>query len=193
MNLDLPDRMTVDEFLAWSVTQPKEARRFELLDGAVIMQQSQQWGHAKNKYAVFDALRLAIERAGVPFFAAPEGPTVRIGPRTAFEPDALVAPLPEPDDTALEINNPVNVVEVPSPSPSTALRDATTKLKRYCELASVQHYLILEWEARALTHHRCAWAGVIETRVISDGEITLEPPGLTIAIADVFGAPKSAA
>ena len=191
MNLALPHRMTVDEFLAWSVTQPREAGRFELLDGAVIKQQSQQFGHAKAKQNVYLAMRNAIVRAGLPYFAAPEGPTVRIGPQTAFEPDALVAPLPEPDDTALEINNPVIVVEVLSPS--TARRDATTKLKRYFEIASIQHYLIFDWEDRTVTHHKRARAGVVETRVIADGDITLDPPGLTIAIADVFGAPKPAA
>jgi hypothetical protein len=44
---------------------------------------------------------------GVPFYVMPDGATVRIDERTAYEPDALVAPLPEPDDKALEIPDPV--------------------------------------------------------------------------------------
>jgi Uma2 family endonuclease len=185
MNLVLPHRMTVDEFLAWSVTQPTEAGRFELLDGVVIMQQSQQYGHAKTKQNIYRALERAIERAGLPYYAMGEGPTVRIGPRTAFEPDALVAPLPEPDETALEINNPVIVVEVLSPS--TARRDATVKLKRYFELDCVRHYLILDWEGRLITHHRRVATGKVETEVLDSGVLALDPPGLAINVDDVFG------
>ncbi len=185
MNVILPQRMTVDEFLAWSVTQPKEAGKFELLDGVVIMQQSQQFGHSKTKLNVYLAFRQAIERAAVPFYAMGEGPTVRIGPRTAFEPDALVAPRPEPDDTALEINNPIIVVEVLSPS--TARHDTTVKLKRYFQLASVQHYLVVDWEGRSITHHRRIAKGKLETDVLDGGMLNLDPPGLSIRIDDVFG------
>jgi Uma2 family endonuclease len=185
MNLVLPHRMTVDEFLAWSVTQPKEAGRFELLDGMVIMQQSQQWGHAKTKQNIYRALDRAIERAGLAYFATGEGPTVRIGPRTAFERDALVAPLPEPDDTALEINNPIVVVEVLSPS--TARHDTTVKLKRYFQLKSVQHYLIVDWEGRLITHHRRSAEGKIETEVLDGGVLALDSPGITFNVDDVFG------
>ena len=37
MNIVLPTRMTVDEFLAWSVRQDKG--RYELFGGRVVMQQ----------------------------------------------------------------------------------------------------------------------------------------------------------
>ena len=45
MNIALPTRMTVDEFLAWAVRQEKG--RYELFDGRVVMQQAQTWGHAE--------------------------------------------------------------------------------------------------------------------------------------------------
>ncbi len=151
MNLVLPTRpLTVDEFLEWS--QRQERGKYELLDGAVIMQQSQRWAHSKFKYLIFDRLRAAIEATQLPFYAAPEGPTVRVHQHKAFEPDALVAPLPEPAPDALEIPNPIIVVEVLSPS--TAQIDVTTKLKGYFEVPSVQHYLIVDPDGRTLTHHR---------------------------------------
>ena len=53
-------RMTADEFLAWAEAQPKEAGRFELWDGQVIvkrMQQSEQARHWDAKAAMFIALR----------------------------------------------------------------------------------------------------------------------------------------
>ena len=62
MNVVLPNRLTVDEFLAWSVRQ--ERGKFELFDGVVVMQQSQQWEHAKVKLEIVLVLRDAIKRAG---------------------------------------------------------------------------------------------------------------------------------
>ena len=97
MNVVLPNRLTVDEFLAWAVRQPREAGKFELLNGAVVVQHAQRYGHYKVKVAMHRALEAAIRAAGVPYYATGEGPTVRIDTSTAFEPDALVAPLPEPD------------------------------------------------------------------------------------------------
>jgi Uma2 family endonuclease len=95
MNVVLPTRMTVDEFLAWAVNQDKG--RYELFDGRVVMQQSQTWGHAEIAWRVANLLARGIEQSGVPFYAAPAGMTVRITRDFAFEPDALVAPLPKPE------------------------------------------------------------------------------------------------
>ncbi len=184
MNIAFDKRMTVDEFLPWAEAQPREAGKFELLDGVVIVQQSQQFGHAKLKFRIVMALMEAIKHTGVPYFAAPEGPTVRINARKAFEPDALVAPLPEPALDSLEIPNPIIVVEVLSPS--TARIDATVKLKGYFEVDSVQHYLIVDPEGKAIVHHRRAASGAIETKLVDSGDLTLDPPGLTIAMAELW-------
>ena len=61
------------------------------------MQQSQTWGHAEIAWRVANLLARQIEQSGVPFFTAPMGMTVRISKHVAFEPDALVAPLPKPE------------------------------------------------------------------------------------------------
>jgi hypothetical protein len=45
MNIVLPKRMTVDEFLAWAARQEKG--RYELFKGRVVMQQPQTWRHAE--------------------------------------------------------------------------------------------------------------------------------------------------
>lgn len=118
MNVVLPTRMTVDEFLAWGVCQEKG--RYELFDGRVVRQQPQNWGHAQLSLLMYSRLVAAIERAGVPFYAAPMGMTVRIADGYAFEPDALVAPLPKPRQTDLEIPDPVT-----APVP---LREGTLEL-----------------------------------------------------------------
>lgn len=178
MNVVLPTRLTVDEFLAWSVRQ--ERGKYELFDGAVVMQQSQQWEHAKVKAAVYMALARAIGNRGLAYYAAPDGMTVRITKRTAFEPDALVAPLPEPDRKSLEVPNPTIVVEVLSPS--TARADATTKLRGYFQVASVQHYLILDPDVLTITHHKRGAGDLVETRVLSEGALSLDPPALAIDV-----------
>ncbi len=183
MNLVLPKRMTVDEFLVWAERQPKESGKLELLDGRVIVQQSQRWAHSKIKHQMAVQLQMALERAKLPFFAAPKGPMVRLGPHLAFEPDALVAPLPEPSSESLEISNPILVVEVLSPS--TAQFDATTKLKGYFELPCLQHYLLVDPEGGAITHHKRAQNG-IETRVFDSGTLDIDPPGFSISLDAIF-------
>src|SRR5581483_946531 len=181
MNVALPRSLNVDQFLAWAVQQVEG--KYELIDGVVIMQQSQRWGHSRVKFEVAVALRQALRNAGLPYFVGADGPTVRINEGKAFVPDALVAPLPEPALDSLEIPDPVIVVEVLSPS--TARIDATTKLRGYFEVPSVQHYLILDPEDRTVTHHKRG-ATAIETRVLGEGTLPLDPPGLVINVGDLF-------
>jgi Uma2 family endonuclease len=183
MSIALPTRMTVDEFLAWAVRQEKG--RYELFDGRVVMQQPQNWGHAELCWRIRELLIAAIERAGVPFYAAPMGMTVRITRKFAFEPDALVAPLPEPRRTDLEIPNPVIVVEVLSRS--TARRDRRDKLAGYFKVPSVEHYLLIDPEEREVIWYRRAAAGSLKPPlVLREGTLALEPPGIELQIADIF-------
>ncbi len=187
MNIAFQTRLTVDEFLAWAVRQ-KEGK-YELIDGVVVMQQAQKWSHSKVKLQVAIALRDAVAKANVPYYVASDGPTVRISRHKAFVPDALVAPLPEPVSDSLEINNPTIVVEVLSPS--TARTDFTTKLRGYFKLVSVQHYLIVDPEKRTVTHCRHGRDGTVKRRVISNGVLTLKPPGVTVPVGAMFGAAAS--
>jgi Uma2 family endonuclease len=183
MNVALPRRLTVDQFLAWAVRQPEG--KYELVDGVVIMQQSQKWGHSKVKLEVAMVLREAVRNAGVACYVASDGPTVRISKHKAFVPDALVAPLPEPDWENLEVPDPVIVVEVLSPS--TVRMDETTKLDGYFQVRSVRHYLIVDPDAQIITHHRLGRGGVVRSRVVRKGTLALKPPGIELCLADIFG------
>jgi Uma2 family endonuclease len=111
--------------------------------------------------------------------------TVRMNARTAFEPDALVC-LPPTDLNTMEIPNPVIVVEVLSPS--TAADDHGVKLDGYFSLGSVSQYLILDPDRRVMIRHRCGHAGAIETRVLREGKVILDPPGLEAPVAAFFAA-----
>ena len=186
MNLVLPTKLTVDEFLAWAVRQ-KEGK-YELFDGRVVMQQPQTWGHVELRTRIFNVLATAIEQSGLPFYAAPDGMTVRVSKHVAFEPDALVAPLPKPERSDLEIPNPVLVVEVLSPS--TAKRDLSDKLAGYFQVPSIQHYLVIDPEDREIIWHRRATGGALEPpRTLREGPLQLDPPSIVVAVADVFPPP----
>ena len=97
----LPARLDFDVFLAWTAGQAEG--RFELIDGAVGMQQSQQWSHAKAKAAAYIALSRAVAKARVGCYVGIDGPTVRVGEHRGFAPDVLIAPLPEPAPDSLVI------------------------------------------------------------------------------------------
>jgi Uma2 family endonuclease len=172
--------MDVDAFLLWA-----EGRdgRWELRDGQPVLMSPERAAHALTKYAAQESLKAGIKRAGLPCRMFPDGMTVRITARNAYEPDALVACPPPPLD-AIEIPNPVVVVEVLSPS--TAADDHGVKLDGYFSLPSVEHYLILDADRRVMIHHKRGHAGAIETRVLRDGAVRLDPPGIEAELAAFF-------
>lgn len=175
-------RITVDEYLARAAEQPG---RYELYDGAVHAMSPEGAGHAKAKFAVQSALAAGIRTRRLPCHMMPDGMTVRIDARTAFEPDALVYCGKEVSPSSLEIPNPVIVVEVLSPS--TRRIDTSKKLPGYVRLPSVAHYLIVDLDRRLVLHHARADDDTVLTRIVRDGVIALDPPGLELALADVYG------
>lgn len=174
-------RMTVDEYLTWAADKPG---RYELYRGTVYAMTPERAGHAKVKFATQVELLRAIRAAGVPCHMLPDGMTVRVDADTAHEPDALVYCGPEVAASAVEINNPMIVVEVLSPS--TRHIDAAAKLSGYFQIPSVQHYLIVDPEARPTLHHQRLADGSVLTRIVPSGTIRLEPPGIEVDVARFF-------
>ena len=174
--------MTVDEYLAWA--ENREGRH-ELFNGRVYAMAPERAGHAKVKFAVHRALFDSIRKAGLPCHVLPDGMTVRIDDRTAHEPDALVYCGPEISADAIQVINPVIVVEVLSPS--TRRIDATRKLAGYFSLPSVHHYLIVDPEQLPVIHHQRQADGTILTRLLSEGALRFDPPGFEIAISQLLG------
>ena len=174
--------MTVDEFLAWAETQEG---RYELHGGEVFSMAAERSAHAEMKFAVQVSLQAGIKKARLTCHMLPDGMTVRISNDTAHEPDALVYCGPKLPGAALEVPNPVIVVEVLSPS--TRRIDASKKLPGYFSLPSVHHYLIVDPDGPPLIHHQRQADGTILTRLISDGGLRLDPPGLDMQVAELFG------
>jgi Uma2 family endonuclease len=180
MNVILPSRMTVDEFPRWSMDQQRG--RYELEAGRIIPMQAENAGHTKTKQRVYAALAAAIESAGLPFYAMPDGPTVRISSDRAYEPDALVAPLPEVPDDALEVPDPIAVFEVLPPTPASMRRDLSTKLEGYGHVATIEHYVIVDPVERHVLHYRRKGNMPAPPAEPVEGWLRLDPPGLELPV-----------
>ena len=178
------ERMTVGEFLAWAGQQPE---RWELYDGVPTAMSPERVVHGDTKYRVARSFEGAIATAGVRCRFVLDSAAVRIDARNSYQPDVLVyCGDPVPGD-AVEVPNPVIVVEVLSPgNAATDLRD---KLRGYFRVASVQHYPVVDPDKRLVIHHARGQGDVVNTRIIAEGAIALEPPGLTIGLADLFAPP----
>src|SRR5712692_1318183 len=175
--------MTVDEYLAWA---EEHSGRYELLDGTVFAMPPEGAGHAEKKAAVHAALLAGIRARHLACHPLPDGMTVRIDDTTAYEPDALVYCGPKLAPSALEVPNPLIVVEVLSPS--TRHIDLSAKLADYFRLPSIAHYLIVDPEKPRIVHHARSAGDAILTRIVTAGGITLDPPGITFMMDDVYSA-----
>lgn len=173
--------MNVEAFLAWA-----EGRRgrYELVEGEVFPMSPERVLHAETKLAVHTALAAAIRSSGLPLFVLPDGVTVPIDAATAFEPDALVYRGPRLPGATLKVEHPIIVVEVASPS--TRNYDLGRKLVGYFTLASLDHYIIVDPDRRRLVHHRRGEGEDIITRIVGDGTLRLDPPGLDVEIGSLL-------
>jgi Uma2 family endonuclease len=180
-------RMKFGEFLAWSERQPDD--RYELVVGEIVAMTRDTVRHNRTKFAAARALEDAVRAAGLPCVVLIDGVGVAINDDTLRIPDVLVQCGSEPDPDALIVKSPLIVVEVVSPS--SERDDTEAKLVDYFSVASIRHYLIVFSEKRVAVHHRRNDSGDITTRIAHDGELALNPPGLTVPVIALL-APLSA-
>jgi Uma2 family endonuclease len=142
--------------------------------------------HARIKFAIQTALAQGIRSHCLPCEMLPDGMTVRVNDDTAYEPDALVYCGPKISPSALEVSNPIILVEVLSLS--TRHIDAARKLGDYFQLPSVVHYLIVDPRKPLILHHaRTAGSETVLTHIVTEGTVVLDLPGITLVMADVYG------
>jgi Uma2 family endonuclease len=178
----MPQRLSRSEFHQWTAAQTRG--RFERVNGEVVAMSPERSIHARLKARIWRALDREITGAGLPCEAMPDGMTVEIDQDTDYEPDALVncgPPIPDNDTTA---PNPVVIVEVLSPT--TASVDAGGKLADYFRLPSVRHYLLVRPTRREIIHHRRV-GDRIETLIVRQGFVELDPPGIRLSVDEVYG------
>ena len=113
--------------------------------------------------------------------------TIRIDDATAYEPDAQVYCGRSLKGDALLVPNPVVVAEVLSPS--TRRVDVSVKLAGYFRLTKpYAHYLIIDPTQPSIIHHARADGGDdFDAGFPTEGRITLDPPGLELDIAQIYG------
>lgn len=178
---EMDRRYSREEYRRWCEAQP--TGRYERLDGHIVAMAPERGAHLRIKGAVYRALYRAVASAGVACQAFPDGATVETGD-SDYEPDALVNCGEAMADDAVAAPNPVVVVEVLSPG--TASIDTGGKLADYFRVPSVMHYLIIHPTRRTVTHHRRADVG-INTLVVVNGPIALDPPGIVITMEEIYG------
>ena len=176
----MPQTMSREMFRLWAAEQP---RRYERVDGEPVAMSPERYAHASVKSRIWLAFREAIRAAGLPCVALPDGMTVEIDKDTDYEPDAAVHCGPPIAPDAIAIPNPIVVVEVLSPSTQSV--DSGGKLADYFRLPSVQHYLLVRTRRQEIIHHRRVGER-IETAIVGSGRIVMDPPGITIALADIY-------
>jgi Uma2 family endonuclease len=176
----LPETMTSEEFLLWAEKQPG---RYEFIDGFPLLMQAEQNRHSLVKGRAFRALDNAITLAGVPYQAWPDGVAVRISDSRTREPDAAVTCGVAQNDEALALEGVIIAVEVLSPSNSNT--DKVEKLAEYGSVPGLRHYLIVHPAGRYVIHYRFG-TDATETKIVREGDLVLDPPGLVIPLADLF-------
>jgi Uma2 family endonuclease len=183
MNSLAVKRMSVAEFLVWAQDQHKG--RFELIDGQPVAKPPLRAGHVEAKLNAANALTAAIGRAGIPCKAYVEGLAVVVDGSTSYLPDALVNCGERPATGTMIAPNPVIVVEVLSPS--TRGIDTTVKLAGYFRVASLAHYLIVDLGQRHIVHYQRQADRTVTVTVIAEGDIALDPPGISVAVSSLLG------
>ncbi len=175
-------KMNLAEFLDWA--QHSEGK-YELVRGEVFAMAPGNLHHARAKLATVNALSAAIKRAGKPCEALIDGPGVALGDESCYIPNVSVYCGERAPGTFLLVPDPMIVVEVLSPSSERL--DKAGKLADYFSIPSIAHYLIIDLKRRHVIHHSRGEGGIIPTRIVTEGDIVLDPPGITIAMAGTFG------
>ena len=181
MSAVLNRKMDVDEFLAWAETQEGA---YELEAGEVVAMAPERALHGRTKFEAAKALDRALRDAAIGCTTYVDSLGVWIDPKTAYEPDVLVQCGEQPGDDELEAGRPVIAVEVLSSS--TAYRDLSVKLSGYFTVPSLHHYLIVDADRRLIIHHRRGDDGAILTRLFTEGQLHLNPPGVSVSVLDML-------
>lgn len=169
--------MTAEEFIAWAMQQP-EGTHCEMDDGEVVAMSPERSGRSILKVEVASKLLGDIRAQGLPCDVYCGGMAVKVSAHTVYEPDIVVRCGKQLDGDTVLMLDPMIVLEVLSPS--TRSRDTTIELVNYFSVPSLRHYVVLDAARRTIVHHLRIDTGDILTRIIGDGVLRLDSPGIVI-------------
>jgi Uma2 family endonuclease len=177
-------RMTSDEFLVWTETQPDG--KFELHDGVVVSKGEPLDGAPtamageRRRHSIVKGNAFGLLSAvASPCRAYVDGMAIRVSETQTYLPDVLVDCGDQSDMDGTISDLPMVVLEVLSRS--TAHLDLGRKLEGYFAVLSVHHYLLIDPQDRRVIHHQRD-ADIIATSIQSTGDLDLTPPGLTLSV-----------
>jgi Uma2 family endonuclease len=174
-------RLTREEFHRWAEGQ---TQRYERIAGEPVAMTPEPIQHVRIKSRVWAALDRAVRKAGLDCEALGDGVAIEVDEETDYEPDAVVnwGPRLPPDATAAA--NPVIVEEVLSRSTQSV--DSGEKLADYFRVPSIQHYRVIRSRRQEIIHHWRSGDEII-SRAVNLGAIRLDPPGIVLDLAAVYG------
>lgn len=176
-----PEFDSVEAFDQWAASQDG---RWELHDGLPIAMAPERVDHARIKTRTWQALDRVLRERASHCEAILDGPLVPGPGLRRFQPDVLLTCGDRPNGDDLVVLSPLLIVEVVSPSSEGY--DLGLKLDSYFALPSVQHYLVVFADRRLVVQHsRQAGPGLLTT-LHHDGAIELDPPGISILLADMY-------
>ncbi len=181
-----PTPMTVAQFIAWC--QEHGIKHAELDNGIPVVAQAQTVRHSERKAEIRQILRDAIALAGLPCRPLMEMlvPIDGLQSGRGYEPDVLVQFGEPPSPDTIIIPDPLIVIEIVSPSSGRI--DTVLKMPWYFSLSSVLHYIIIEPQLRFLVWHaRETPQSIIQTHILRDGPMRLDPPGLLLDASALIG------
>jgi Uma2 family endonuclease len=181
LNPQPPYPMTSDEFLVWASAH--DVARVELIDGEVVATAGGTRGHSRIKSNAHVAIGKGLSGKRPACNSYIDDLSVVITDRTTYIPDVVVDCADEQDDDDLIAKEPMIVVEVLSQS--TSRNDTDRKLIGYFTVPSIIHYLIVDGSSRNVVHHRREDED-IRTMIHDKGAITLDPPGISMNVGDLW-------
>jgi Uma2 family endonuclease len=174
-------RLTREEFQRWAEGQ---TQRYERVAGEPVAMSPERAQHVRLKSRAWAALDRAVREADLDCEALAGGMTIEVDDGTDYEPDALVNCGPRVSAEATAAANPIIVVEVLSPSTQSV--DSGEKLADYFRVATIQHYLIVRARRREIIHHWRSGDEIV-SRAVNVGLIRLDPPGIVVDVAEIYG------
>lgn len=158
-----------------------DGRRYELLDGTLIVTPSPSWEHQWAVTAVYDTLKTTCP-PHLKIFPVPL--EVSQGDRTYFEPDLIVVRMDDLVEDVRFRELPVLVIEVVSPSS----RSIDNVLKRYAYARiGVPHYWVFDTKEPAVEVLRLATEGyeTVSRTVSGETLVVSEPFEVTLRLEEL--------
>lgn len=167
--------MPTDAFADWAM---EADGRWELIGGLPLRLMTEGREHRRVKTALVTALSAALP-PGAPCQPEGDGSLILIpGTGNVVSPDDAIQCGDEQDGAILA--NPVVVFEV---AVTSIERDLGEKRVAYLTVPSIQHVVVIIPGQRQVIHFR---KGEPEPRRLSEGPLYLDPPGITLNVADLW-------